>query len=419
MKAKIAIETIGAQGDGIGRHGDDIVYLERTLPGEIVEADIRKDKDGIYRGQLTDIVQASEDRQKAPCLHYDVCGGCSAQHITDAAYYTWKTEKVRSLLQAKGIQPLQWDEPRFIPAHTRRRASFTAIKSAQDVVLGYNEKRSNRIVDIKQCPILDPDLFQMALSLKPYLVNMLAWAKPCDIFIQQCANGYDLVLSGFVGDKGKPDLAFLETAAAIIRETKIVRISWRKRERDTPETIVEAEKPVVAMGNMTVSVPPQGFLQPSVEGQDVLIAKVMDYLPDDAGKIADLFSGVGTFTSAVTASGRNCDAYESDKAAIHSLKKAGHQSAFQRNLFVDPLTVKELEGYDAVIIDPPRAGAKEQCRELSNSSVETIISVSCNPVTFARDTLVLIDGGYKLDKLTVVDQFIWSPHVELVGLLTR
>lgn len=420
MRADITIETIGAQADGIGHHAGETVYIERALPQETVTADIHKDREGIWRGDIAVVVTASPDRQVAPCQYYNQCGGCNAQHMTETAYRQWKIDKVQALLAAKSVKPKQWDTPVFIPAATRRRASFSVFLQSKKLTVGYNKRRSSYVIDIDECLLLTPEITGVVRQLRAYLPDMVVERKPYDLFIQRCDNGFDIVLTGPMRGKGRHDLAFLESAAAIIRETPVIRIGWRGRERDAIETVVEAAKPMVSMGALSVPVPPQAFLQPSAAGQAALTRVVLDYLGESAtGKVADLFAGCGTFTGAVIAAGGQCDAYEGEAVSVSALKQSGHRDAFVQNLFTDPLGEKQLAQYDAVITDPPRAGAKAQSETMAWSAVPKIISVSCNPVTFARDAKILTDGGYKLDRLTIVDQFIWSPHTELVGLFVQ
>lgn len=419
MKATIAIETLGAQGDGIGRFGTEAVYIERALPGETVVADIARDKDGIWRGRLRELVSASPLRRQAPCRFYESCGGCSAQHMTEQAYRQWKTDKVAALLKAKGIVPQVWDDPVFVPAATRRRAGFTILRRQDRIIIGYHGKRSKTITDIPDCLVLHPGIMALRTALMPYLPHMIAGARPCDLFIQMADNGFEIVLTGFVGNKGHPDLAFREAAADIVHNSRVVRVGWRARERDEPEIIVEAAKPIIGMGKLTVTVPPRAFLQPSAEGQAALAAAVTSYMPGAGGHIADLFSGCGTFAGALLAAGFFCDAYEGDGASVQALKQAGHARSFCRDLFADPLGGGELNRYAGVVIDPPRAGAKAQSLALAQSAVPHIVAVSCNPATFARDALILQEGGYRLHRLRLIDQFTWSAHSELVGLFGR
>jgi len=421
MKANLTIETIGAQGDGIARHNGKIIYIERALPGETITADIQEDRDGISRGRLIQVVDASSDRREAPCRHYPICGGCHVQHMTESAYHQWKIAKVQALFMAKGISPAQWNTPVFIPAGTRRRATFSVYRQKEQLIIGYHKRRSPHVIDLDECLLLDHDILPLVQKLRSFLTDMVVDRQFYDLFIQKCDNGFDMVLTGVRRNKKTYDLAFLEAAAAIIRETRILRIGVRAREHDAVEIIVESGKPLVTMGALRVPVPPHAFLQPSVTGQAVLSETAIDYLGDSVqGKVADLFAGCGTFTGAVIDAGGQCDAYESEIAAVNAVKQSGHRGVFTQNLFTNPLTKPQLKQYDAVIIDPPRAGSKAQSEIMALSNVPKIVSISCNPVTFARDAKILTDGEtYRLERLKIVDQFIWSPHVELIGLFVR
>lgn len=418
----VTVTALGAQGDGVAHIDGRTIFIDGVLPNEIV--DIAIDKTG-NRGQVQSIIKPSVIREVPPCRHFENCGGCALQHMQRAAYQSWKYEAVQSYLTSKHIIPRTWGSPVFIDANTRRRADFSLLKRGKKLIIGLHEKRSHSIIDIQECPILDPDI----ASARDYLSQELSKLVPDNskggVFIQKMDNGLDVVLTSKIGAKGEPDLNSLETIARIVQSSHIIRFSWRLSDRDIPQVLIERDKPVVKFGSLFVSPQPLAFLQPSVAGQDSLIKVMLEYLATITrvggtfNRAADLFSGCGTFTGALVAQKIKTDAYEGDKQAIETLKTAEHQSSFQRNLFKDPLAVTELKPFDIVVIDPPRAGAVAQMDKLAQSDVKNIIAVSCNPASFARDSAVLLDGGYKLERLTMVDQFIWSAHTELVAHFTR
>jgi 23S rRNA (uracil1939-C5)-methyltransferase len=416
---QLTIETIGARGDGIAKLNDTPVYVERALVEEEILAKITRDKDGTLRGAIKDVIKPSPYRQTAPCSHYDMCGGCVAQHMTDDAYQSWKFNKVKALLNAKGVEPDQWDEPIFLPPETRRRAHFSVFKSKSGLAVGYHQRRSNMVVGVKTCLLLEPDLLALKLQLEPLLNQITSPKIEYDLFIQRADNGFDVTITGPVGPNKRPTLKMLEAIAELAQSTPIIRFSWRGRVKDDPEVIIEQEKPVVYFGDLRIALPPLAFLQPSIAGQNALLTMVMQYAPKSFGRAADLFSGCGTFTGTLLQQTKHVDAYEGDENAIQSLRHCIHNRAHQRDLFTDPLTADELNNYDFVVMDPPRAGAKAQAAMIAICDVKTVVFVSCNPVTFARDADALINGGYRLKKLTMVDQFSWSDHVELVGLFEK
>jgi 23S rRNA (uracil1939-C5)-methyltransferase len=251
-------------------------------------------------------------------------------------------------------------------------------------------------------------------------VPILQDGKAADIFIQTVGGQCEVVITGAVGKKGRPDLDVFETVGQLAQDLKIDRVSWRAREHGEAEVMVEVNPLRAVFGRLHVVLPPLAFLQPTKAGEDALMSAVMDALPDN-GKFADLFSGCGTFSGPMLARGA-VDAYESVESAVRALERSKGTEplkAHQRDLFQSPLMGDEAERYDAIVFDPPRAGAQEQATALAGSKVPRIIGVSCSPSTFARDARILVDGGYRLLSITVVDQFTWSHHVELVASFVR
>ncbi len=418
--AELDISELGPQADGIHRSAQDPVYIDRALPGEKVRADVQRGSGGVLRGELREIVTPSPDRIAAPCIHYDVCGGCSIQHASEAFYRDWKTGVVRAALAREDLSPETWLDPVFIPAATRRRATFVALKKNGRVTLGYFRRRSHQIAEITDCLIVDPAIMALRTQLSVALVPILQDGKQADIFVQVVEGRSEIVITGPMGGKGGMDLAMHEAFASLIRDAKVSRISWRTREREAPEVLLEAAPLLAPFNAITVTLPPLAFLQPTKVGERTLVDAVMAGIPQ-RGKFADLFSGCGTFTGAMLERGR-VDAFDGNEAAVKALSKAGGQKALkavQRDLFHDPLQADELSAYAAVVFDPPRAGALEQARVLANTEVPRVIAASCNPATFARDARILVEGGYRLETVKIVDQFLWSQHVELVAVFSR
>lgn len=416
----LEIHDLGPLGDGIHRNGRERIFIERALPGDVVEAKVQKAPGGVFRGDITRIVAPSPDRAAAPCPHYDVCGGCSLQHASEAFYRAWKIETVRGALRRAGLEPARWDAPVFLPAGTRRRATFAAIKKGNSVTLGYFRRRSHQITDVAACMVADPAAMTLRGKLSAALAPILQDGKTADIFIQVLNGQLDVVVTGPVGKKGRPDLDVYEAAARIAESLGLNRLSWRAREHDEPEVLIERAPFVARFGVLSVPLPPLAFLQPTQAGEDALVAAVMEMLPE-RGTFADLFSGCGTFAGAMLARG-NVDAFESLGPAVRALEKArgpAPLNAHRRDLFREPLSAAEAKRYDAIVFDPPRAGAQEQSQALAASDVARLIGVSCNPITFARDARILCDEGYTLDTVKIVDQFTWSHHVELIASFTK
>ena len=423
MAGEIRIDELGPKGDGISSSQRGRVYIERALPGETVRANIRRGDDGMLRGEIVAVVEASPHRVKAPCPHYDLCGGCTLQHADEGFYRDWKVAIVRDALKRKGLTPKTWREPVFVPPATRRRATFNAHKHNGKVTLGYFRRRTHRVTEIRSCLVADPAIMALREKLAPLLVPILTEGKDADIFIQMVGGRFELAITGPVGKKGKPDLPVREAIAELAHKADINRIAWRARERgerDDIEVMIERNPLTATFGALDVALPPLAFLQPTAAGEAALAEAVMEALPA-SGKFADLFAGSGTFSGPMLARGP-VDAYESNAPAIRALEKAKAAlplKAFRRDLEREPLKREEANRYDAIVFDPPRAGAASQAEALAASALDTVVAVSCNPGTFARDAATLVGGGFRLERLTPVDQFVWTPHLEMVAVFRR
>lgn len=420
FEADLEILSLGAQGDGLSSYQTRDVYVENALAGEVVRAILTAEGNHSYRARIKTIFNPSSERISPPCRHFEKCGGCRLQHMHETAYQTWKSSSVRDYLRVKNIEPQQWDDDIFIPPHTRRRVTLTALKQKETLIMGFHQRQSNMVFNLKQCELLTPQLYELLPDLREFLTPLLTDRQTVSIFMQQAENGIDMVLTGQIGPKREPDLNVLEAVSDFARHHPICRVSWRAQEKEKPEILIEQDKPFVTFGNLQVPLAPMAFLQPSKEGEAALSDTILAYLDGEEGSQAvDLFAGCGTFTGRLRQKGMSVDAFEGEAEAIAQLKAGGHQQAYGRDLFREPLTGRELKDYDCVVIDPPRAGAKAQSETLAQSDVPVIVAVSCNPATFARDARMLIDGGYHLERLTVIDQFIWSAHTELVAKFAR
>jgi 23S rRNA (uracil1939-C5)-methyltransferase len=420
MPGDLLIHELGPKGDGIHRSRGGSVYVDRALPGEGVQATIRRDVDGVLRGDLLKVVKASPQRVKAPCPNYDVCGGCTLQHAKGEFYRHWKVDIVRAALHGRGLKPRAWRDPIFLPAGDRRRATFAAYKKNGIVTLGNYRRRAQLVTDIAACLVVDPAIMDIRERLKPLLVLILQEGNPASAFIQAVNGQFEIVITGPVGKKGIPDVPTREAMAQFARASSVNRVSWRADLDDSAHVIIDLSPLRARFGALEIMLPPFAFLQPTQAGADALVAAVMELLPR-TGKFADLFSGCGTFTGPMLDRGA-VDAYESVGSAIRALDQAKGPRplrAIRRDLFVNPLRRDEANRYDAIVFDPPRAGAEAQVRNLASSKAPLLVGVSCNPATFARDARILVDGGYWLDSVRVIDQFTWSHHVELVAAFTK
>ena len=421
---RVKISNVGQKGDGVAHLEDGrTVFVDRALPDEVLDITLFKTKDGALRGDIASVIEASPQRAQPECPYYNECGGCQMQHMAQDDYRAWKHEKVRSLLaQQIDEEELPDLSPDItIPAGTRRRVTFACVKMGKRVIVGYHKRRSKKVTDIDVCLIVDPALMRVREQMKPYLLDMLKEGRIVDVFLQKLDGGIDCVITGLVGKdkKGTPDFSVQEASGRMLHETGITRISWRLRSRDVPELLLEANPLFKKAGALQVSVPPLAFLQPSHEGEAALAGAVQNALPEGAKKALDLFAGHGTFTGYMRDAGLQVSAFESDPQAVAALRRAGHNDAHVRDLFKYPLDGKELSDYDVIVLDPPRAGARDQAECIARSQVPCVIYVSCNPSTFSRDAMQMIDRGYDLETIQIVDQFIWSMHAEIIAVFKK
>lgn len=417
---RMIIHDIGPQGDGIAYLPNrDPVYIERTLPEDDIETRIVKGKDQTLRGSIERVNKASPFRAKPPCPYYDQCGGCSMQHANDFFYKGFKQDIIHRAMKRVHVKTNYLDTV-FCPPRTRRRATFAAFLQNKNVVMGYYKRRTNLITPIPDCLVLHPELVTWRNKIAPYLKDIIKEGRPVDVFLQMVDGQVEMVITGPIGKTGQPDLAVHEAVAQLVRDAGLARVGWRMKAFDEPQLLLE-EKPLIArFGPLSVPLPLNAFLQPTKDGEQALVNGVMNALPKAIKHAVDLFSGCGTFSGPLLERSEKVDAF--DIAGIEPLGKAAKHvplRAAKRDLFTRPLDRDELKQYDAIVFDPPRAGAKEQVLEIARSGVPVVVGVSCNPATFARDAKTLVDGGYKLESLQIVDQFVWSHHVEVIGKFTR
>jgi 23S rRNA (uracil1939-C5)-methyltransferase len=403
----LTIQDIGANGDGIARSADGhTVFVPLTAAGDVVNVEIGKDG----RGRLLDIVTPSKDRATPPCRHFGFCGGCSLQHITQDAYRAYKKNGILITLEKAGIALPEKIETIFIPDRTRRRANFAARIVKGKTVIGFHERKSAAIRDVPDCLLITEEVRGVMETIRPYLADIAGEGNKLDILIQ-CAEGQSEI--GLTG-KIAPGWEAQQALSDALRVSGASRLSLRARDYESYETLIEAKVFYKHFDSLVVNLAPGAFLQPSAEGERALMQCVIDGA-GDAARIADLFCGNGTFTGSLM-DGRDIVAADSAGDAVAALAKAGVR-AHRRNLFKEPFSAAELDERDCVILDPPRAGAQAQVEALAWSKVKKIVYVSCNPQSFARDVALLVAAGRKLKSLTVVDQFIWSPHTEIVGVI--
>lgn len=415
-KEKVAITSIGGQGDGIATHAGKPVYVPKTAPGDIVTVSLDKESKDDFTAKLLTVEAQGPERVPAPCSYFETCGGCALQHVSEAFYRAWKIENVKATLARAGVRVEKWDDPIFLPAATRRRTSLSVVKTAKGIVFGYNEARSHSVLDIRKCLVLEPELDDLVQNLRPYLPRLLGDCKAIDIMLQRAGGAIDMVLTGPLAFGYAQDEAIGDMAEKL----DIARVSYRKKDFARPEVLLTRKPVVKHFGALRVELPPAAFLQASAAGENALATLVKNHAKD-ARSAADLFSGCGLFSGVLLEAGAKVYAAENDAAALTALKAARHD-AFTvegRDLFKNPLAPSVLNTFDMVVFDPPRAGAMAQAVQLSQSQVACVTGISCNPATFARDAKILQEGGYRLTSLTVIDQFVWSAHVEISAVFKR
>lgn len=408
MSATFQIARLGAQGDGIADTETGQVFIPYALPGETVTASRVKD-----RADLIAILSASPERIEPPCRHFGACGGCATQHLEEGAYLDWKRQKVVQALRAARIDAEVADIVPCTPG-TRRRLTYSARKTERGVVLGFNRAHSNEIIDISECPISLPEIVASLGRLRVLAGMISATPQPFHMTVTATASGLDIAAEG-AGKLG-------EGKRRIVSEF-VVREGFARLSVDG-EIVVEPKKPVVIFGDIGVPVPSGSFLQATAFAEQAMADLVLSHL-SRAKKVADLFAGAGSFALRL-ARKSEVHAVEGDAAALAALDRGFRQASGlkrvtneRRDLFRRPLTFKELNAFDGVVFDPPRAGAEDQSKQIARSDVPYVAAVSCNPGTLARDLSILIAGGYRVKSVTPIDQFLWSPHVEAVALLEK
>ena len=386
------IVRIAVRGEGVTADGR---HAPLAAPGDTLRAD--------------GSVEAGPDHITPPCRHFPTCGGCQLQHVSDVAYARYIIDRITHALHAQGIDAPVIDAPHLSPPRTRRRASMRVERRGKTVVLGFNEGASNNIVDLNECHVLLPELFALVAPLRRLLILMLRDRGRASVVLTRADQGVDVMLGGFEAD----GLAAIEALSAFGDTHKLARLSLD--EGYGPSIRYAPADVTISLSGVPVALPEGAFVQATADGEAQLVKAVQAALAG-ATHIVDLFAGLGTFALALPG---NVHAVEGARDAVLALGATRRVVVEHRDLFRRPLSAAELNRFDGVVLDPPRAGAKEQIGALAQSKVARIAYVSCNPATFARDAKMLIEGGYRLDRITPVGQFRWSTHVELASSFSR
>jgi 23S rRNA (uracil1939-C5)-methyltransferase len=422
LEVEVVIEEIGARGDGIvSLDGGRKLFVPFTVPGDRVQVRLGEERPFGYGGRVVAMLARGPGRGEPACRHFGACGGCALQHLDGDHYRRWKLELLETALkrqrvEAGAVRPLV-----ITPPKTRRRADFTAVRRKHGLVLGFNARLSHQLIDLQECPVLVPAIEAFVAPLRALLEALLDPADNAEVIVTETDSGLDLLLV----TAAEFGLKRRERIAGFAEEHDLARVARRHPRARGAEVMLE-RRPVRALfEGSAVVLPPGAFLQASRVGEEALRSAVREAI-GDARRIADLFAGCGTFGLPFAAEGRQVLAVEGDRHLAAALDAAARESAgrlrlsvMERDLERRPLGPEELGRSQAAVLDPPRAGAAAQAAALAASEVERIAAVSCNPATFARDARLLVDGGYRLEWIQPVDQFLWSPHLELMAAFRR
>lgn len=390
------IVRIAARGDGVTASGR---HAALAAPGDLLLED--------------GTVEPGPNHQSPPCRHFPECGGCQLQHVNDEAYRTYLCDRVAGALAQHGLQT-DLREPHLSPPRSRRRAGLRALKAGGRVLIGFNAARSKQIVDMRECHVLRPELFDLVEPLRRLLGTLLPPRRTGEVQLTLADQGIDVLLKGVSAD----GLEAAEALTVFGEGHRLARLAID--EGHGPEVRFEPEPATVTLSSTMVALPVGAFLQATADGEAALVEAVREACAG-ASRVADLFAGLGTFAFALDGQVTAAEAARDAVLALQSgARRAGRPvMAEHRDLYRRPYDAKELASFDAVVLDPPRAGAEEQVRQLAASSVPRIAYVSCNPATFARDAAILAAGGYRLDWARPVGQFRWSTHIELAACFSR
>ncbi len=397
------IVRIAARGDGVTADGR---HVPLSAPGDRLLAN-----GGLEKGP---------QHADPACHHFPECGGCQLQHLTEAAFADYVGDRVAGALAGQGLSAAEIATPYISPPGARRRASMRALRlGKRSIQFGFSGQGSHRIIDLDECTVLEPRLFALVAPLRALFARMLRDRVPGQADLALVDQGVDVVITGLSTDS----LADTEAVLAFAQEHKLARLMFDGD--DGPITLWEPDPVTVRFGDVAVGFPPRAFLQATQDGEAALVGEVRRSL-GDAKLIADLFAGLGTFALSLAndVPGRKVYAAEAARDLIAALQSGGNRLPGRifpehRDLFRRPLTPKEADRFDAIILDPPRAGARDQVEQLAASQVPLIVYVSCNPASFARDAVMLVEGGYRIERVKPVGQFRWSNHVELVATFRR
>jgi 23S rRNA (uracil1939-C5)-methyltransferase len=404
----------------VARLGAARIFVPFAVPGDRLRVRITGRRgDGLVGTPDEWLEQAP--RAAPPCPHFGACGGCQLQHLPPAQYAAWKREQVVAALAQRGLAGIEVAPLIRVHPGGRRRARFAFVRQGAMVRLGFRERSRDRIVDVGVCPVLMPPLVALLPPLRALLARLDLLRRSGELEATASMSGIDLQIMA----AHQPGLADREALAAFAAAHDLARITWGPDANSEPEPIVQRRAPTVAFGQVQVELPPGAFLQ-ATEAVEAAIRRAVDEALGEARHIADLYAGCGTFGLPLAVARRTVHAVERDAAMLAALERAARQAGLatrltteRRDLQRAPLAGAELAAFDAVVVDPPRAGARAQAEALAASRLRRLAMVSCHPATFARDARLLADGGWRCSRVQPIDAFLWSSRIELVGAFVR
>ena len=413
---ELGIERLGAWGDGIAEHGGEPVFLPFTVPGDRARARLGARRGGGREGRVVERLASGGGRADPPCPHFGRCGGCALQHLDQAAYRAFKLGVLRSALERVAIDP---DLVQPLRTVSPARRAWLGLLRPRDprlpVQIGFHERFRHEIVDLTQCPVMEPALFGHIGQLRPLARDLVPPGATAKVVLTRTDSGIDMLLEA----AERPGPRVLEALAAFAEKCDFARIVWRS---PAEEFLVVERRPVrVVLAGVAVPYPPGAFLQANAAAETILVDETLAGI-GPRRPVLDLFAGLGTFTFALAGAGA-VHAVDGDERVITALAcaAAGRPGVTleRRDLARNPLPPEALAAYAAAVFDPPRAGALRQAEALAISALATVVTVSCNPATFARDAARLIAGGFCLERAVPVDQFVWTPHLEIAAVFRR
>lgn len=412
---EVTVTSIGVRGDGIANGTGERYFIPYSAPGDRLSISVGEARKGGRFAKIENIITPSETRTAPACSHFGTCGGCALQHIQTNSIAVLKRGFIAGALETRGLSSDVLLPTVNIAPGLRRRVRF-AVRKGKKVTFGFFEPRSKRIVDIVQCPAIQPAIAGLIDPLRDLIASTHAIDRAATVQITLSDTGIDMLLRP--GRDADLTLEDRETFAQFANLHDLARIAWHGPLGTEP--VAQRREPIHRFGTASVTLPPDAFLQPSKEGENKIVATACAAL-SNAKRIADLYAGCGALTFPFSSIAPT-HAYEGDAGMVTAIRRAAGNrpvTAHVRDLARMPLTVSDLNAFDAVVFDPPRAGAQSQAAALAQSTVPVIVAVSCNPGTLARDLSLLVDGGYRLQSILPIDQFPWSPHVEAVAILRR